>query len=82
MAKSEADLRATKMARSELTKRGIDLSLADLRVMHGVLHIRGAVRKAAGSEIADLKTELDHICSLLRQKGYFKDVALGVTYRS
>jgi hypothetical protein len=82
MAKSEADLRASKMARSALTKHGFDLTMCDLRVMHGVLHIRGSVRKLANAEFEDVKNELEKVCNTLRQKGYFKDVALGVSYRN
>lgn len=70
------------MARSELTKRGFDLGMCDLRVMHGVLHIRGSIRKQANAEFEDVKEELERVCNLLRQKNYFKDVALGVSYRT
>jgi hypothetical protein len=82
MAKNEEDVRATKAARTELTKRGIDVTLCDVRVMHGVLHIRGSVRKGPGGEFTDLKEELDRVCGLLRQKPGIKDVSLAVSIRT
>ncbi len=82
MAKNDEDVRATKYARTELIKRGIDLTLCDIRVMHGVLHLRGSIRKGPGAEFADLKVELERICNWLRQKPGIKDVALAVSIRT
>src|SRR5258706_14629792 len=61
MAKDEGDIRATKAARAEMAKRGIDMTLADMRCMHGVLHIRGTVRPYRGNHVADMKSEMELI---------------------
>jgi len=82
MAKDEGDVRATKAARAEMAKRGVDMTLADMRCMHGVLHIRGTVRALRGSNIIDLKSEMELIARVLRQKPEIRDVILECIYRS
>ncbi len=75
----EADKRGQKTARTEFTKRGIELQRADVRTMHGIVYVRGTVTRAAGAHIADLRTEMEHIARLLRQKQGIKDVVLDCT---
>jgi len=81
MAKSEEDIRGTKAARAEFAKRGVDVSLADLRVMHGTLHIRGTVKAYRGSPITDIRAEMEIIARVLRQKPEIRDVILECIYR-
>jgi hypothetical protein len=82
MAKDEGDIRATKAARAEMAKRGIDMTLADMRCMHGVLHIRGTVRPYRGNHVADMKSEMELIARVLRQKADIRDVILECMFRS
>ena len=81
MAKDEGDIRATKAARAEMAKRGIDMTLADMRCMHGILHIRGTVRPYRGIHVADMKSEMEMIARVLRQKSDIRDVSLECLYR-
>ena len=72
----DADKRGTKLARSEFTKRGVELMKADLRSMHGIVYLRGTVTRAAGSAIPDLRSEIELIARVLRQKQGIKDVVI------
>lgn len=65
-----------------LGRRGVDLTLCDLRVMHGVCYIRGTVSAVKGSGVLDIKTEIEHCARLLRQKPEIRDVVIDVRYRS
>ena len=61
-----------------MSKRGIDTAKADVRMMHGVLYIRGIIGKVAGSNIPDLRAEMEHIGRILRQKPEIRDVVIDV----
>ncbi len=76
-----ADSEATKRARRAFTKAMIDLTRADMRVMHGVLYLRGQVQKIAGAEYGDLKAETERVGRLLRQQQGIRDVAIDVQYK-
>jgi hypothetical protein len=76
------DVRATKAARSECTRRGVDLTLADIRVMHGTVYIRGTVKAIRGSHINDIRAEMELIARILRQKAEVRDVVLDCMYRT
>lgn len=78
----EDDVRGTKHARSELAKRGIDTTLADIRVMHGVVYIRGSVKAQRGAAFTDLRAEMELIARVLRQRAEIKDVVLDCSYRT
>ena len=82
MARDEGDVRATKAARAELAKRAIDTTMADLRCLHGVLYIRGTVRPYRGANITDIKSEMEIIARVLRQKADIRDVILECTFRA
>jgi hypothetical protein len=70
------DVHGTRIARTELSKRGIDTSRADVRVAHGVCYIKGLISPVAGSAIADIRTEMEHIRHILKQKPDIRDVIL------
>ncbi len=70
------DVRGLKMARTELGKRGVDTTRCDVRMHHGVLYIKGAVSIARGAVIKDLRTEMEHIGRILKQKSDIKDVVI------
>lgn len=76
-----ADIETTKRARREFVKHHIDISRADLRVMHGVVYLRGTVARERGSTFDDLKTETERIGRLLRQLQGVRDVVIDVSYR-
>lgn len=78
---TEEDKRGLRIARSELNKRCVDCSLADVRMAHGVLHIRGTVQKGPGASFSDIHLEMEHIIHALRTKPEIRDVSLEVTYR-
>ncbi len=70
------------MARSYLGRRGIDVTLADVRVMHGVCYIRGTVSAIKGAGVANVKAEVEQAARILRQKAEIRDVVLDCTYRT
>lgn len=76
------DVASNKLVRSLFGRRGIDVTRADLRVMHGVLYIRGAVSAIPGSGIVDLKLEVQNIARLLTQKPDIKDVVIDCMFRA
>jgi len=81
MASNESDRLATKLARSVLAKRGIDVSRCDMRVTHGVCYIRGLVRPMPGVVIPDLKAEMENVAKALRAKQDIRDVVLEINTR-
>ena len=72
------DVHALKMVRAEFSKRGIDTSRADIRVMHGVCHIRGWLAKAPHAAFENLDEEVHHLVKVIRQHAGVRDVALEV----
>lgn len=75
-------MRGTKAVRNELAKRGVDATLADIRVMHGVAYIRGSVRPMKEAAFSDLRAEMELIARVLRQKAEIKDVVIDCSYRT
>ena len=75
------DVRGTKAARSEFSKRGIDTTYADIRVTHGICMIRGTVRAVRGSPITDIRAEMAIVAKVLRQKAEIRDVVLDCMFR-
>jgi hypothetical protein len=69
-----------KMVLREISKRHIDTTLMDVHVMHGVVYLRGTVRKIRGHDF-DLKAEMELIRRILRQKPEIRDVVLEVIFR-
>jgi hypothetical protein len=80
MAANEADKALTKIARSAFVKKGIDLGIADFRVMNGVLYVRGTVSTLPGVSIPNLKQELESLALALRPKG-IRDAILDCAFR-
>lgn len=74
------DVRGLRIARSELSKRGIDTVRADIRVIHGVCHIRGLISAMPGSNVGAIRTEVEHIAHILRQKKEIRDVVLECSF--
>jgi hypothetical protein len=79
---NEEDVRGTKAARSEFGRRGIDVTYADIRCMHGVCYIRGTVKAIRGSNIPDIRAEMEKVGKILRSKPEIKDVVIDCIYRT
>jgi hypothetical protein len=76
------DAEMTRAIRREISRRYIDSSSLDVRVMHGVVYLRGWVDKlhgAQGSQV-DLKEEMELIHRILVQKPGIRDVIVEVEY--
>ena len=57
------------------------MTLADIRVTHGVVYIRGTIRAIRGSNIRDIRSEMEIVGRVLRQKPEVRDVVLDCMYR-
>lgn len=77
----KTDIDATKRARREFTKHHIDITRADLRVLHGVLYLRGVVQSEGGASYEDVKVETERIGRIIRQLQGIRDVVIDVQYR-
>lgn len=62
-------------------KRGVDVTAADIRVMHGVCHIRGVVALIPGHDVTDLRTTVQEIANLIKRMPEVRDVSIDVAYR-
>lgn len=49
--------------------------------MHGTLYVRGTVKAYRGSNVIDVKSEMELIARVLRQKPDIRDVILECMYR-
>jgi len=77
-----ADMEATKAARRMFGKRGVDVSLADIRVMHGVCHVRGVLSALKGKEVEDLRAAVEQVATFLKKRPDIREVAVDAVYRS
>jgi hypothetical protein len=68
------DVRALRVVRTEMTKHGLDVNRADIRVMHGVCYIRGIVAPLTSANMEDVELEFHRICRLIRQRPEIRDV--------
>ncbi len=72
------DVHALKSVRAEFSKRGIDTTRADIRVAHGVCHIRGWLSKMPHAAFDSLEEEVHHLVKVIRQRPEIRDVAVEV----
>lgn len=75
------DVKATKIARREFSKRQVDVTMADVRVSHGVVYVKGVVKPVRGGP-PDVRAECELIARILRTKPEIRDVVLDCIYRS
>ncbi len=78
------DVEATKIVRREFSRRAIDTAQCDIRVMHGVVYVRGTVktmRSGDGEACGDLRSSMEIIVKALRNRPAIRDVIVDVTYR-
>ena len=69
------DMEGAKSVRKELARRPIDTSLAMITVTHGVVRIGGQIRAMRGHEM-DLRSEMELIAKVLKQRQGIRDVVL------
>jgi hypothetical protein len=74
------DVETTKLVRREFNRRAIDVSMADIRVSHGVVYIRGTIKTMRGGA-ADPRAEVEIIARNLRSRLEVRDVVIDCTFR-
>ena len=75
------DAEMTRMVRREITRRYIDSTNLDVRVMHGVVYLRGWVELLRSHpHKVDLREEVELIHRILMQKPGIRDVVVEVDY--
>lgn len=74
----QKDVQALRHARTEMSKRGIDVSRADIRVNHGICYVRGAVSAMPGANSTNMEEELHHAVRAIRQQPEIREVILEV----
>ena len=67
------DAEMTRMVRREISRRYVDAANVDVRVLHGIVYLRGYLDRLRGHD-TDLHGELDIILRILRQKSGIRDV--------
>jgi hypothetical protein len=75
------DVEATKIVRREFNRRAIDVTLADIRVSHGVVYIRGTIKPMRGGA-TDVKHEVEIIARNLRTRPEVRDVVIDAIFRT
>lgn len=75
------DVFATKIVRREFNKHLVDVTMADIRVAHGVVYIRGVITAQRGAHYGDVEEETQRIVRILKQRPEIRDVTIDVTYR-
>lgn len=68
------DAECTRMVQRELNRRYVDSSLMDVRVIHGVVYMRGIMRRLRTHPDVDLEKEAEIIRKILRQKPGIREV--------
>lgn len=71
------DVHMTRLVQREIIRRYIDSSKLDVKAVHGVVYLRGSIRKLRGHDV-DLKHELEVIYRVLRAKPGIRDVIMDV----
>jgi hypothetical protein len=68
------DAYQTRMVQHELSRRSVDFSLVDVRVIHGVCYLRGTMMRLRSHPEVDLDQEAEVIRKILRQRVGIRDV--------
>lgn len=74
------DAAMTRLVQREIGRRPIDSRLLDVRAVHGIVYIRGQVRRLRGHDV-NLEHEMEIIRRVLKSKPGIRDVIMDVTYR-
>ncbi len=75
------DAEATRMVRAQITRRYVDSSQLDVRVIHGTVYLRGVLRPLRTHRDIDLQKEMETISHILRQKPGIRKVVWEATIR-
>jgi hypothetical protein len=75
------DVSASKLVRRDFGRSGLDITYTDIRVLHGVVYIRGTVSVNKATEVEDPKAEMERVARVLRQRPGIKDVVVDVRYK-
>jgi len=62
------------MVQRELNRRYIDTTQVDVRVIHGVVYLRGIIRTLRTHPEVDLERESDIIRKIIRQKPGIREI--------
>lgn len=68
------DAEMTRSIRRDISRRYVDSTSVDVRVMHGVVYLRGYLENLRGHEEVNLREEADIIIRILRQRPGIRDV--------
>lgn len=68
------DAEMTRSIRRDISRRYVDSTNVDVRVMHGVVYLRGRLDYLRGYENIDLREEIEIIIRILRQRPGIRDV--------
>jgi len=68
------DAQNTRMVEREISRRYVDASGLDVRVINGVCYLRGRIRKLRTRPDIDLELECDIIRKILRQREGIREV--------
>jgi hypothetical protein len=74
------DFRGQRIARAEFARRSVDITHADLYVMHGVMYMRGEVKTMPNATYNDLNHELSLITKILRQRPEIRDIVMEIKH--
>jgi hypothetical protein len=74
------DATMTRLVQREVIRRYIDSSRLEVKAIHGVVYLRGSIRKLRGHDV-DLRRELEVINRVLRGKPGIRDVIIDVDIR-
>lgn len=67
------DAEMTRSVRREISRRYVDSTNIDVRVIHGVVYLRGYMQPLRGYDI-DLREELEIILRIIRMRPGIRDV--------
>jgi osmotically-inducible protein OsmY len=68
------DAEMTRMVRREVSRRYVDTSKLDVRVMHGVVYLRGTISSLRSHPDVDVSEEIQIIERIIRQRPGIRDV--------
>jgi hypothetical protein len=68
------DAEQTRMVQRELNRRYVDSSRLDVRVIHGIVYMRGSMTRLRTHPEVDLEHECDIIRKILRQKPGIREI--------
>lgn len=76
------DAEMTRMVRREISRRYVDSTQLDVRVMHGIVYMRGKIMGLRSHPEVDLTEEILVIERILRQRPGIRDVVNEIEFES